>query len=83
MKVCLVRKLADRVNGIDLATYRVGDVLDLPQHQVEMLVAEGWAVTDRRDIRQPLSGRERRVTIPRDRQPARAADAVRQAKRPK
>jgi len=44
MRVTLTRKLADYLDGIDLSEYRVGDVLDLPEHDGELLIAEQWAV---------------------------------------
>jgi hypothetical protein len=44
MRVRLTRKLAERVDGVDLSSYREGDVLALPSHEAELLVAEGWAV---------------------------------------
>jgi len=35
--------LAEHIDGIDLTSSRVGDLLDLSQHDAEILVAEGWA----------------------------------------
>jgi hypothetical protein len=43
MRVRLVRKLANVLNGIDLSHVKVGDVLNLLPHQAAVLVAEGWA----------------------------------------
>ena len=43
MRVRLTRKLAEAIDGIDLSRRRVGDLVELPQHDAEMLVAEGWA----------------------------------------
>jgi hypothetical protein len=48
MKVVLTRKLADSMDGIDVAAYRVGDVLDLSAAQAQLLVAERWATPERR-----------------------------------
>ena len=48
MKVVLTRKLADCVDGIDITAYRVGDVLDLPAVEAHTLMAEAWAMPDRR-----------------------------------
>lgn len=48
MKVVLVRKLADQVDGIDLTPFRVGDVLDVCRADARLLAAEGWAVGERR-----------------------------------
>ena len=41
--VRLTRKFANAIDGIDLARAHVGDRLALPQHDAEMLIAEGWA----------------------------------------
>jgi hypothetical protein len=40
----LLRKLAERLDGIDVSEYEEGDVLALPQPQAELLIAEGWAL---------------------------------------
>jgi len=52
MRVRLVRKLADNLDGIDVSGYREGDVLDLPAGRAALLIAEQWAV--------PVRGRDRR-----------------------
>lgn len=41
--VVLTRKLADVIDGIVLAGYRVGDRLVLARRQAALLIAEGWA----------------------------------------
>jgi hypothetical protein len=43
MRVKLVRKFANVLNGIDLTKANIGDVLHLPPFHAAMLVAEGWA----------------------------------------
>jgi len=43
MKVRLTRKLADRIDDVELSPYAVGDVLNLSQRDAALLVAEGWA----------------------------------------
>jgi hypothetical protein len=48
MHVRLQRKLADKIDGIDLSNYEVGDVIDLPERKARILVAEGWGVIERR-----------------------------------
>jgi hypothetical protein len=48
MIVVLIRKLANSIDGVDLSRYRVGDVLRVPLAAARLLLAEGWAVTDRR-----------------------------------
>lgn len=48
MLVRLTVKLAEMVNGVDLSRYREGDLVELPERDGEMLIAEGWAelITD-------------------------------------
>jgi len=41
--VRLTRKLAGAIDGIDLTQYQVGELISLPAHEAELLVAEGWA----------------------------------------
>jgi hypothetical protein len=51
MWVRITRRLAERVNGVDLSGRVVGDLIDLAQRDAELLIAEGWAtgiVTERR-----------------------------------
>lgn len=48
MKVRLTRKHAERIDGIDLSSHEVGDVLDLPPDEARLIVAEDWAHSDRR-----------------------------------
>ena len=61
MKVVLTRKLADCVDGIDITAYRVGDVLDLPTAEAKTLMAEDWAMPDRRrEPGTPPSGERRK-----------------------
>jgi len=43
VKVRLIRKLAERIDGVDLSDHAVGEVLDVPEHDMQLLVAEGWA----------------------------------------
>ena len=44
VKVRLTKKLANRMDGVDVSPHRVGDILDLPAEQARLLVAEEWAV---------------------------------------
>jgi hypothetical protein len=44
MKIQLVRKLADHLDGIDVSGYQEGEVFELPLREAELLVAEGWAL---------------------------------------
>jgi hypothetical protein len=44
MRVRLLRKLADRLDGIDVSGYGEGDVIDLPRGEAQLLIAERWAL---------------------------------------
>jgi hypothetical protein len=44
MRVRLTRRLAERIDDIDLSRHRVGDLIDLSPRDAAMLIAEGWAV---------------------------------------
>ena len=48
MKVVLLRKLADVMDGVNVRGYRRGDIVDLPPRDARLLIAESWAVADRR-----------------------------------
>ena len=48
MKVRLTKKYAERIDGVDLVGRDVGDMLDLPTEKARLLVAEEWAMPDRR-----------------------------------
>jgi len=43
MRVKLVRKFANLLNGVDLSNVSVGDLVDLMPYQARMLILEGWA----------------------------------------
>ena len=43
IRVRLLRKLAERLNGVDVSKIRVGDYLELAPMDARMLIAEGWA----------------------------------------
>lgn len=54
MRIRLLRKLADHLDGVDVSSYNEGDVLDLPRGEAELLIAEQWALPFRdlrRDVR--------------------------------
>ena len=58
VRVRLIRKLAEELDGVDLSGRRVGDVLKLTPREAALLVAEGWAVraeTPRRKFEAQLS----------------------------
>ena len=48
MRVRLTRKLAERLDGIDLSEHKVGDLLDLSLPQARLILAEEWAMAERR-----------------------------------
>jgi hypothetical protein len=48
MKVRLTRKHAERIDGIDLRGREPGDLLDLPPREAQLIVAEQWAIPERR-----------------------------------
>jgi hypothetical protein len=54
MKVWLIRKYAERIDGVDLTGRHIGDRIDLPQIEAELLVAEQWALPDRRTTSTPV-----------------------------
>jgi hypothetical protein len=60
MKVVLLRKLAERMDGVDVTGREVGDVLDLPPHEAHALLAERWAISERRERESPPPAGERR-----------------------
>jgi hypothetical protein len=41
--VRLTKKLAARLNGVDVSAFHVGDLLELPDRTAYILIAEGWA----------------------------------------
>jgi hypothetical protein len=51
MKVVLVRKLADVIDGVDVSAYSAGDLVDLNPSDAGLLIAEQWAILDRRTSR--------------------------------
>jgi hypothetical protein len=48
MRVRLTRKFAERIDGVDLKAHEVGDVIDLPLSEGRLLIAERWAIVERR-----------------------------------
>jgi hypothetical protein len=48
MKVRLTRKYANEIDGVDLRGHEPGDVFDLSPHDACLLVAEEWAMPERR-----------------------------------
>jgi hypothetical protein len=68
MRVQLTRKLAERLDGVNVSDCRVGDELDLSPASARLLVAERWAIVleerRRRHRRRAPRGRERRRRRP-------------------
>jgi len=62
MRVRLTRKLAERLDGVDVSECHVGVELDLSPANARLLVAERWAVAlaERRHRNQGRPRRERR-----------------------
>lgn len=59
MKVRLLRKHADRIDGVDLFARQVGDVFEVSEAEGRLLLAEEWAVPERRDRERPTMHRRR------------------------
>jgi hypothetical protein len=63
MKVVLIRKLAKEMDGVNVARHTVGDVLDLPPREANMLIAEQWATPERRHAQAAIAGPDRRARV--------------------
>ena len=59
MKVWLTRKYAEWIDGVDLSGRHIGDRIDLPKIEAELLVAEQWALPDRRNTSMPVEHERR------------------------
>ncbi len=44
MRIRLTKKFAKVINGVDLTQARVGRLMNVPDRDGEMLIAEGWAI---------------------------------------
>ena len=53
MRVRLTRKLADRIDGVDLRGHQVDEVFDVPPRDAHLLMAEEWAIAERRSADLP------------------------------
>lgn len=49
MRVRLVRKLANVINGLDVRPFATGSLIDLDDQVGDMLIREGWATRADRD----------------------------------
>ena len=57
MRVVLTRKFADIIDGVDLSSRKVGDVFDASADDARLLIAEQWAIADRRAVPRSSDGR--------------------------
>jgi hypothetical protein len=53
MRVRLVRKFADRIDGVDLRGHEVDEVFDVSPKEARLLMAEEWAIAERRSADLP------------------------------
>ena len=71
MRIRLIRKLADAIDGVDISGYAAGDIISLRPDEARLLIAERYAVPVK-----PRQGREiRQSTTPLE--VAEAADSAR------
>ena len=49
----MVRKLADRIDGVDLRGHEVDEVFDVSSTDARLLMAEEWAIAERRSVDLP------------------------------
>jgi hypothetical protein len=47
MWIRLTRRLAERIDDVDLSHNQVGDLINLSPHDAKILIAEGWATSER------------------------------------
>jgi hypothetical protein len=53
MRVRLTRKLADAIDGVDLRGHEVDEVFDVSTRDARLLMAEDWAIAERRSADLP------------------------------
>jgi hypothetical protein len=53
MRVRLIRKFADRIDGVDLRGHEVDEVFDVSPMDARLLMAEEWAIAERRSVDLP------------------------------
>ena len=56
MRIRLTRKLAGRLDGIDVSNQQVGDIMELPDKAAAMLIAERWAEPVAEPVPAPAPG---------------------------
>jgi len=64
MRVRLTRKLADLIDGVDLRGHEVDEVLDVSAKDARLLMAEEWAIAERRMADRPHSTERRSSSQP-------------------
>jgi len=62
--VRLTRKYAERIDGIDLRGRQPGDLLDLSPAEARLLIAEQWAILERRERQEVVCDRRRALDYP-------------------
>jgi hypothetical protein len=92
VRVRLTRKLSERLNGLDLRPFRVGQILELADPVAYMLIAERWgeevipvdhkATADDRAAPAKGSGKRRRTATSRPELPRRTRPAASRSKKP-
>jgi hypothetical protein len=52
-RIRLTKKLAAVLNGLDVSSLKIGDIIELPDSAAHMMIREGWAelVTDQSSAR--------------------------------
>jgi hypothetical protein len=55
VRIRLTRKLAGRLDGIDVTKQRVGDIMELPDKAAAMLLAEDWAEAVAEPVLSPIT----------------------------
>ena len=73
MRVRLIKKLAQWIDGVDLRAHALGDVFDLSGCEARLLLAEGWAVAENQV---PNNERHRRRLVSSATHPTLAADGL-------
>jgi len=53
MRVRLVRKLAEEIDGVDLRGHQVDEVFEVSPTDARLLMAEEWAIAERRSADLP------------------------------
>jgi hypothetical protein len=53
MRVLLTKKLANRIDGVDISAHAVGEIFEVSPNEGNLLIAEQWAIADRRAAQRP------------------------------